>query len=435
MRNSNWTALGLLTGLVLGGVTGCAVGEPKEMTAELWREDLRYLAEKLPAKHGNAFHQVSRSVFEQAVSRLDEQIPSLDRHELLVELGRIVAMIGDGHTELWLTQQATGFRRYPLALSFFGEDLYVFAATEDHVDAVGSKVLRIGDTPVDEAYRRVVPLIARDNDYEYLRSAPIYLVVPEILHAAGVIDDMETAVWTLGTNDGETTIDTKPLSHPAGASWKTARELAGGEAALYFRQREAHYWYEYLADSRTLYVKYNKCKNQPGQKSIKRFARELFAFADSRPVERFVVDLRHNTGGNFHRNRPLIDGVLERPALNRRGRLFVITSRTTFSAATIAAIDFKRETEALVVGEPSRGRPNGYSDEKHLQLPNSRIEVNYSPLYREAMPELGDAPHLPVDLAVANSFEDYRNGRDRVLEAILGYGTTDAAAAVQSANR
>jgi len=33
--------------------------------------------------------------------------------------------------------------------------------------------------------------------------------------------------------------------------------------------------------------------------------------------------------------------------------------------------------------------------------------------------DLGDAPLVPVDLAVGNSFEDYRSGRDQVLETIL----------------
>ena len=134
-----------------------------------------------------------------------------------------------------------------------------------------------------------------------------------------------------------------------------------------------------------------------------------------------MVDLRHNTGGNFHRNEPLIEGIRSRPEINRRGKLFVITSRTTFSAATIAAIDLERQTEAILVGEPSRGRPNGYSDEKHLRLPNSNVEVNYSPLYRAAMPELGDAPYLPVELPVEATFEEYRDGRDPVLAAILAY--------------
>lgn len=392
-----------------------------QMTPELWQEDLRYLATALPAKHGNAFHQVSRTDFEDAVKGLSTRIPDLRNHQVAVEMGRLVAMIGDGHTELWLTQKPTGFSRFPIALYYFGDDLHIFAATGGYTDVVGRRVLAIDGVPISEAYDRVVPLIARDNEFEYLRSGPLYLVIPEILQAVGVIEDLEKAVFTLDGPDGPEEFEIDAQKNFSDASWTTAIDLSSAPIPLCQQHEDSYYWYTYIEDERTLYLQYNTCRDQPDRESVKRFAKELFAFVDRTDIDRFVVDLRNNTGGNFHFNRPLIDGVLERPMINRPGRLFVLTSRTTFSAATLAAIDFKRETEALIVGEPSRGRPNGYSDEKHLHLPNSGIEVNYSPLYREAMPELGDTPYLPVDIPVAETFEDYRDGRDRALETVFSW--------------
>ncbi len=102
-----------LAAALLLAVAACGQADagPREMTGEQWQQDLAWLAEKLPAKHGDAFQQVSRTDFEAAVARLDERIPSLERREVLAELGRIVALVGDGHTELWLPQEATGFRR------------------------------------------------------------------------------------------------------------------------------------------------------------------------------------------------------------------------------------------------------------------------------------------------------------------------------------
>jgi hypothetical protein len=403
------------------------------MTPELWQEDLQYLASVLPAKHGNAYNQVSEGDFQAAVERLSQSLAGMEDDEIAVEMGRLVAMIGDGHTELWLPQSATGFGRFPLALYYYGDDLYIFAATDPVTDAIGRRVVAIDGVPVSEAHERVVPLIARDNEFEYLRSAPLYLVVPEILHAVGVAKDTGRAVFTLDGPDGRHDLEVSAGVNLAQATWTTAVDAAGVPTPLFLQHQDSYYWYEYLEDERALYLKYNKCRNQPGRESIKRFARELFEFVDRTDVQRFVVDLRHNTGGNFYRNQPLIDGILERPELNRPGRLFVVTSRTTFSAATIAAIDFKRQTAALIVGEPSRGRPNGYSDEKHLRLPNSGIEVNYSPIYREAMPELGDAPFLPVDIPVLTTFEEYRSGRDRVLETVLAWTAGGAVAGPQPA--
>ena len=427
-RARHGARVSLCAALVLLSVAcGRAAAGPREPTAEEWREDLAWLAEKLPAKHGNAFHQVSRAEFEAAVARLDERIPSLERHQVLTELGRIVAMVGDGHTELWLPQEATGFRRLPVFAGYFGDELYIFAATPEHTELLGTRVVAIGGVPVREAYERVVPLIGRDNEYEYRRSAPVYLMHPGILAAVGITPATDEATLTLAGPEGETDVSLRPLAGPT-TEWVTAQEAAGSEPPLYLRHRDRWYWFEYLEDSRTLYLQYDRCRDQPDAPSIKKFARELFDFVDSHPVERFVVDLRHNTGGNFHRNEPLIEGIRSRPKINQEGRLFVITSRTTFSAATLAAIDLERRTEAILVGEPSRGKPNGYSDEKHLRLPNSNVEVNYSPLYREAMPELGDAPFLPVDLPVEPTFEEYREGRDPVLAAILAYDREKAGA-------
>ena len=58
--------------------------------------------------------------------------------------------------------------------------------------------------------------------------------------------------------------------------------------------------------------------------------------------------------------------------------------------------------------------------------------VNYSPLYREAMPELGEAPFLPVDIPVERSFDDYRAGRDPALATILAHQAAPARSGLPS---
>jgi len=69
-----------------------------------------------------------------------------------------------------------------------------------------------------------------------------------------------------------------------------------------------------------------------------------------------VIDLRHNTGGNFLLADRLARGVA-RPA-SRPHRLFVLTSRDTGSAATVLAARLAVEHGATVVGELSRSSPN-----------------------------------------------------------------------------
>ena len=75
------------------------------------------MAAELPKRHANLFHTITGGQFKQTVAALEESIPALARHQIIVELARIVASIGDGHTSIDLLDDPTlDFRRYPLRL-------------------------------------------------------------------------------------------------------------------------------------------------------------------------------------------------------------------------------------------------------------------------------------------------------------------------------
>ena len=62
------------------------------LTSDQWRQDLHYLAKELPSRHKNAFHTTTREKFEKAVAELDAAIPTLQPHEVIVGMMRIVAI-------------------------------------------------------------------------------------------------------------------------------------------------------------------------------------------------------------------------------------------------------------------------------------------------------------------------------------------------------
>jgi hypothetical protein len=65
-----------------------------------WREDLQTLGSELPRRHKNAFARMRREQWDSAVARLAGKLPQLRRHEVIVELMRLVAMVRDGHSAL-----------------------------------------------------------------------------------------------------------------------------------------------------------------------------------------------------------------------------------------------------------------------------------------------------------------------------------------------
>jgi hypothetical protein len=67
-----------------------------------WREDLAFLASELPKEHKNLFHAMSQAWFEAGIAALESSIPNLERHEIIVDMARIVNAVGDGHSGIRL---------------------------------------------------------------------------------------------------------------------------------------------------------------------------------------------------------------------------------------------------------------------------------------------------------------------------------------------
>src|SRR5215213_4809047 len=106
-----------------------------------WREDLAYMAREMARRHRNLYHTVSRERFDSAVAGLYRRIPQLERHQVIVELARIAALVGDGHTNIAPTRDsAIGFRTLPVKLYFFKDGLFVRAADRQYADLAGAKV-------------------------------------------------------------------------------------------------------------------------------------------------------------------------------------------------------------------------------------------------------------------------------------------------------
>ncbi|MCH8873825.1 hypothetical protein IH824_13825 [candidate division KSB1 bacterium] len=132
-----------------------AQGFPQNtMTAEKWQEDVRYLQNLITTERSNLFHVISREEFEQAAEELHGQIPKMQRHEIIVGLSRLVAMFRIGHTNLpilpWRRNHDPniGFHRFPLLVYLYPDGVYVQSAKEKYRDAVGARVVRLGNLRV-----------------------------------------------------------------------------------------------------------------------------------------------------------------------------------------------------------------------------------------------------------------------------------------------
>jgi len=406
-----------------------------EAGAAPWREDLRHLAAELVRVHRNAFHTVPRERFEAEVRELDARIPSLARHQIAAELARIVALVGDGHTVMlsFPFSPELGSRVYPVGLYQFADGVYVHAADPKYAAAVGGKVVSIGGTPVDVAIERMRPYIARDNEMGVRLYAPLFFSSPEALHAAGVVADMERVPLVVEKGGRSVTATLEPAPAPAVhhffelirdggflalPGWADAREP--GAAPLWAKNPREYFWFEYLPDSRAVYVQYNAVANKENE-TVEAFARRLYEFVASNPVDRLVFDVRRNGGGNNFLNRPFMLGLVRSTKVDQPGKVFVLTGRVTFSAAQNFSNLFEKFTNATFAGEPTGGSPNHYGDAARITLPNSKLVAQASTLWWQDMDPRDRRPWIGPAVAAEMTFDDYRANRDPVLEAALRF--------------
>jgi tetratricopeptide (TPR) repeat protein len=405
---------------------------PEKTEAEKWREDLRYMAEEMPKRHNNLYHTMPREQFEAAVERLYERIPRLARHQIIVEMARIVAMVGDGHTNISPTRDPKiGFRSLPIKLYLFKDGLFVRAAEREHADLVGARVLKIGNATVDAAFARAREMIGRDNEMDVKYFAPHLLIMPEVLHALGLIEDMEKVSLTIEQKgvrreillgpggvadlippDTDTTWMPKP-------GWVDMRDAINTATPLWLKNPNDKFWFEYLKDSRTVYAQLNQVGNKDTE-TLFDFSKRLLAFVEANGAEKLVLDLRLNRGGNGTLLRPL-EIALIKSKIDQPGRLFTIMGRSTWSAAQFLLNRLEKYTNTIFIGEPSGSRGNVYGDSRKITLPNSGITVRVSVYYWQDWDPWDTrqwtAPHLTAEL----SSEDYRTNTDPALKTILDY--------------
>jgi hypothetical protein len=423
---------------LLAAVAGSARAQPSaRLTADevaAWREDLRVLATELPARHPLLFAgytptRLTPERLDSAVRALDAKLPSMARHEAVVGLMRIVAMVGAGHTSINpLFDPALGFRYYPLELHAFRDGLYVLRADREHASLVGARVMRIGRLDAEAALRAVGEVVAHENE-QFLRAYGVaYLMMPEVLHALGIVADMGRATLEVEQGGKRRTATIAPAGRltptghhgpgPIDKSGWAAMRPADVAPPLYLSREEPH-WHTFLPESRTLYVAYRSAVPPSHGPTIPEFFRSVFAAADSLPVERLVLDLRENGGGESFFNRQLVQGLVRRPRLDRPGALFAVIGRYTYSAAQNLVNELERYTAVTFVGEPTGSPPAFFGDHRPLVLPKSGISVNVSTLWWQPADPRDRRLHVAPRIYAEPTAAEYRAGLDPAMHAIL----------------
>jgi hypothetical protein len=193
-----------------------------------------------------------------------------------------------------------------------------------------------------------------------------------------------------------------------------------GKASLSLRDVESAYWFEHVPEHRLVYVQFNRVAEDPDE-SLATFANRLGDFIDANEVERAIVDLRWNGGGNTFLVGPLLKRLVGSRKLDHTDGIFLVVGRRTFSAAgnTAKYLEWMAGPNITVVGEPTGSSLQFIGETNPFELPYSGMWCNISNLYWQGMTPLDRRSWIAPHLYAPPTFAAYKEGRDPALEAIL----------------
>jgi len=398
-----------------------------------WQADLKFLQHTIHKDYPFLFKKTSPKDFDVAIEKFNKAIPKMQDHEVLVGFAKIIGMFKYGHTRVGFREGPVSYHKLPLNLYQFPDGLYITGAHKDYASVVGTKITAIEGMPTKEALKAIYPVVPVENEQFFKAYAGIYLAIPEILHAQGITKTLQQNISLSLEKEGNTFTSvisaTSNLDTPVqygelkpGNDWVGARDQS--QNPLYLKNLEKIYYYEYLPEQKAVYVRHSQIQDDPSE-NIPAFYDRVFNFIENNEVEKLILDVRLNGGGNNYKNKPIVTGIIEHKKVNQKGKFFVIIGRCTFSACQNLVNELSNYTNAIFVGEPTAENINFYGDNRRVELPKSKLPVYLSFAWWQDKPQWENGPYTAPHLAVDMSFEDYKANRDPVLETALSFSDTN----------
>lgn len=386
------------------------------MTRSQWDGVLDWLVQHLASHHPNLHHSISREAWDGKVEDLQSRLPSLNDHRAQTELMSLVASIGDAHTILhWEPSEV-----YPLRFYWFSDGLFVIKAQDKYGHLLNSRVLAINALSMDQLVDAVKKVIPHENESRLRGEFPHYLIHPGMLYGLGITHTPQEMQLTCVTGDGLVQTWRVQAEPNLKRDWRDAQEPMPPQketnAPLYLRGKEQYYWFTHLPNHETVYFRYHRCGEHPAY-PMAAFLDQLFQSVRENGTKRLVVDLRQNRGGSSRVLAPFIPRFAALDGINQQGRLYVLVGRETFSSALMNALQFRKYTKAIFVGEPTGGKPNSFGETVTMELPGTDLALTHSTKYFRQS-EVDSDSFVP-DFVVELSHGDYAAGVDPVWDYVL----------------
>ncbi len=400
-------ALLLVAFIVVEGQRGGVQPSPTAPSAaarnQLWIEDINELVTRFPQLQKDGPALTAAAGWSAAADQVKADVPHLTDAQIETRLMAMVARLGIAHDTLTAPDLTTA--TYPLAFIWLADGPLVIAAQD--ADLVGAQLVSIDGHTTAELLAALTTVISHENQQWLLVQAANYLSFPRLLQALGMAHDPASAAFVFAINGQQVTRTIQ-------AGGVITHQLPN--LPSFVLPADTVFTSSLLPDGHTVLVEYERCTPSP---ELDTFTAHLTAYLAQHHVDRMVIDLRRNMGGDSSVLEPFIQAVARSP-LNAPGRLYVAIGRQTFSSALLNAIELRQTTAAQLIGEPTGGSPNSYGEVRQLSFGHHGLSVSYTISYfSDGAP---GATTLSPGIDVPTTSADLLHGVDKVLAELEQQG-------------
>ncbi|MEP7292065.1 MAG: hypothetical protein ABI835_09785, partial [Chloroflexota bacterium] len=337
----------------------------------------------------------------------------------------VIAALKDGHSSISFLQNQYPFQHYPLYFYPFSEGVYLIQAAPEYADLIGSRLVRVGETEINQVIERLMQLAPRDNDSSGLVTVPMMLSMADVLLGTGLIGDSDQPAYLLERPGGEqVTLNLAPVSFAAySEDISTPWRLPNREMPLSLSRVDEAFWWTYLDDERVIYLQYNQVATRSvvSGLTISSLRRELESAMAAHSVERFILDLRYNGGGDVGTAGSLRSFFAGNDFFQEPGNLLVLTGRNTFSAAVVFSLWLEHDVDPVFMGEPTGGKPLMFENARTFHLPNSQLDTQIATRARHDVVASDSRQAVEPQRLISPPSVGFFAGTDPLLEAALAY--------------
>lgn len=341
-------------------------------------ELLNAIIKKVEQEHKNLYHDISKEELQKYIASLKD-FNSLSSVEFDYEMLKLFALFKDAHTSYYIPWKSMDKK-----LMFLNNKFYVY------VDDKWKEIISINDMPVETLYQKLVPLMNYETK-EWLNSKIDRSISNRYIYEMLGINIEQDLI--IRTTDNEEIIskvvDVKPSPN---------------------NNRPKAYQYKIL-DDEILYFRYRACKEEPDY-PFADFIAEITSEIENKNIEKYVLDLRNNGGGDSEILNPF-----QKLAREKQLEGVLIIDKGVFSSGRFAVARFKKEFNTILIGETTGGAVKSYGQCPPLELEGKHFSASQK--YFDFSDVVDYEGGFKPDIYVPTTIEDLNNGYDRQLTVAI----------------